>query len=84
MWESVQTRVWRIYGLDMTVEIASIYMLQWDRKFLEACKRSGIEIILFKRYVDDSVLVLREIEARWIYCKKSKKLIYTGHAYMMT
>ena len=46
-------------GLVMTVEIASIYVLQWDRTFLEACRRRRIEIILYKRYVDDSVIVAK-------------------------
>ena len=45
-------------GLDVSVEIASLYMTLWDRKFLSKCKKAGINIHLYKGYVDDRFVVL--------------------------
>ena len=37
-------------GLDLTVEVAAIYMLLWDLAVLQKFKRMGIKIALYKFY----------------------------------
>ena len=63
-------------GLDMSVEAAAIYMLLWDEEFLKALKRLGITVELFKRYVDDILMILRSINRGWKYSSTRKKMVY--------
>ena len=63
-------------GLDMSVEAASIYMLLWDEEFLTKLKYLGISTALYKRYVDDILMILRCINRGWKYDKLQKKMIF--------
>ena len=63
-------------GLDLSVEIASIYMTLWDKKFLATLRRLGIQVGLYKRYVDDTVVILNGINPGWYYCPKAKKMCH--------
>ena len=63
-------------GMDLTVELASIYMLLWDEKFKKKCSKLGLQLDLFKRYVDDSLQVAGGIVTGWEYCKDSDRLVY--------
>ena len=49
-------------GMDLTVELAAIYMLEWDSKFLSKCLYLGIRIPLYKRYVDDVFTAMKSIK----------------------
>ena len=40
-------------GLVLTDAVAKIFMTWWDRKVKEKAEREGLEILLYKRYVDD-------------------------------
>ena len=40
-------------GLDMTGELAAIFMSWWDKEFLKKLRSLGIEVLKYKRYVDD-------------------------------
>ena len=62
-------------GLDMSVEGASLYMSIWDHKFLDRLKRLGISVLMYKRYVDDIIMVMNGIEKGWVYCKNRKKMV---------
>ena len=46
-------------GLDLTGELAAVFMAWWDREFLARIGRLGMEVLLYKRFVDDANLVLR-------------------------
>ena len=59
-------------GLDLTVELASIYMTLWDERFLKKCKNLGIKIDLYTRYVDDVVIVCPSINKGWCFDKITK------------
>ena len=48
-------------GIDLTGELAKIYMTWWDKELLEKLREIGIDPILYKRYVDDIVIILMEI-----------------------
>ena len=63
-------------GLDISVETASLYMSSWDATFLSRLNRLGIKTELYKRYVDDIVIILRGINQGWYYCVRKKKLVY--------
>ena len=63
-------------GLDMTVEVASIYMLLWDLAVLNKFKRMGIKVSLYKRYVDNIVIVLRQINPGWYFDVRKGKLLF--------
>lgn len=63
-------------GLNLTVELASIYMLLWVEKFLEKCKTLGIKVDLYKRYVDDTVIVLPSINGGWYFNSKKGCMRY--------
>ena len=61
-------------GSDLTGETARVYMLQWDKKIEDKCKEMGLKFDMYKRYVDDQVIVMRAIGRGWKYEKD--KLIY--------
>ena len=48
-------------GVDLSVETCSLYMTDWDQKFLKKLKELGIKVDLYFRYVDDIVIGLRGI-----------------------
>ena len=63
-------------GLDLSVEVASIYMSLWDNKILNTVNKLGIQIGLYKCYVDDTVIILNMINNGWGYDAKVKKMTY--------
>ena len=64
--------------MDLTVELASLYMLLWDEKFRFKCDKLGIDLDLYTRYVDDSLQITGEIEKGWKYCSNRKKMVNDG------
>ena len=55
-------------------------MTKWDRKLLSKLKSVGIKIELYKRYVDDVVLIAKAIEPGWYLDAKARKRAYSeGH-----
>ena len=61
-------------GSDLTGEVTRVYMLQWDNELRKRCKRASITIDLYRRYVDDMILVMRPISPGWRYEEKRGKL----------
>ena len=47
-------------GLVITDAVAKIYMTWWDRQLKKKATENGMEIALYKRYVDDITIVARE------------------------
>ena len=43
-------------GLVLTDAVAKVYMTWWDRKVKEKAELEGMEIFLYRRYVDDIIL----------------------------
>ena len=62
--------------MDLTVELASIYMSIWDEKFKLRLLKLSLDLDLYKRYVDDSLQLGGAIDLGWEYCKTDKKLVY--------
>ena len=58
------------------MEIAGLYMSSWDKKFLNLCQKAGIKLLMYKRYVDDTVIILKELNPGWVWNEKSKKMVY--------
>ena len=48
-------------GIDLTGELAKIYMTWWDKELLKKLREVGIDPILYKRYVDDIVMIVMKI-----------------------
>ena len=62
--------------MDLTVELASIYMSLWDKQFLSLCKKLGLKIDLYKRYVDDILFILDSLSYGWKFDKKRKIMVF--------
>ena len=41
-------------GLGLTGAVARPFMLRWDRLYLKLVKKSGMEMLMYDRYIDDS------------------------------
>jgi hypothetical protein len=41
-------------GLEMTTAVSRLYMMSWDEEYQNLVQETGIEMQLYKRYVDDS------------------------------
>ena len=48
-------------GIDLTGELAKIYMTWWDKELLKRLEELGIDLIVYKRYVDDIMIAVRKI-----------------------
>ena len=48
-------------GIDLTGELAKIYMTWWDKELIKKLREIGIDPILYKRYVDDIVIIVMKI-----------------------
>ena len=46
-------------GLELTGVIADLVMIWFDKHFIKAAEEAGINIVLFKRYVDDVNLAVK-------------------------
>ena len=60
----------------MSVETASLAMLLWDKSFLAKLRRMGLKVGLYKRYVDDIIVILDEIAEGWYFCKDSGRMTF--------
>ena len=45
-------------GLELTGEIAGVFMSWWDRKMRSVIEENGIKTVMYKRYVDDINLIV--------------------------
>ena len=48
-------------GINLTGELAKIYMTWWDKELIAKLEEIGIDPILYKRYVDDIVIAVKKI-----------------------
>ena len=46
-------------GLELTGELAAVFMMWWDRELLRRVHMLGLEVVLYKRYVDDINLAVK-------------------------
>ena len=46
-------------GLDLTGELANIFMAWWDKQLLLKLNQHNISVILYKRYVDDINIIIQ-------------------------
>ena len=63
--------------MDLISEEARIYMLLWDNILRTKCKDLGLKVDLYRRYVDDMLLVLRAVGKVWSYNKNKGILKYS-------
>ena len=60
-------------GLDLTGDLAQIFMMWWDREFLRRLERQGIRVLLYKRYVDDIIIVFKAPDKRTKFVKEGQQ-----------
>ena len=56
-------------GSELTGEVSRLYMLLWDRKFLNKLKHLGIHTKLYVRYVDDTLIVTESFRAEYRFSR---------------
>ena len=49
-------------------------MSLWDEEFIRLCRHLGIQVDLYRRYVDDILMVIGEINPGW-YINTKKKIL---------
>ena len=64
-------------GAELTGEISRDVMGLWDSRFLDRVRKLGIKLEIYKRYVDDDLIVCPPIIPGWYYDKKSNLMIYS-------
>ena len=57
-------KIWRqksggAIGLEMTGELAGVFMMWWDRKMRERLSDEGVNLQMYKRYVNDINIVVQ-------------------------
>lgn len=65
-------------GLEVTQALARLYMLWWDQKFLDVANRAGFEIQMYKRYVDDTNIIMKAIGQNVVWDEESLQLRSTN------
>ena len=59
-------------GAEITGEVSRNVMTLWDKKFLEVIRIAGIKLDLYKRYVDDDLVICAPINPGWKFCSSKK------------
>lgn len=54
-------------GIDLTGEMARIFMCWWDRQILDKLAKIGVKVLLYKRYVDDINMVIEYMIGNYDY-----------------
>ena len=54
-------------GIDLTGEMARIFMCWWDRQIIEKMNKLGMKILLYKRYVDNINMVIEYLKGSYKY-----------------
>ena len=52
-------------------------MLEWDKEIVRRCRKAGIQVALYKRYVDNIFNVMRPINPGFQYDSKREKLYFS-------
>ena len=50
-------------GLELTGELAGVFMMWWDNQLQQRLRNEGIDLKLYKRYVDDINIIVKTTEA---------------------
>ena len=54
-------------GMDITGELAKVFMTWWDKQAIERLRRLDMEPVLYKRYVDDINIATEALEEGYEY-----------------
>ena len=63
-------------GLELTGAVSRPFMMFWDKMYLRNVRKAGMNMLLFKRFVDDSNQVAKAPPAGYEYDKESAKIVY--------
>ena len=62
-------------GLKVTQALARLYMLWWDSQFLRLAGEAGAQIAMYKRYVDDTNIIIEGLEPGRRWAEEQKRLV---------
>ena len=48
-------------GLGLTGDVAQIFMVWWDQQMIKKLEANGMRVLLYLRYVDDIIVVVRDM-----------------------
>ena len=71
-------------GLELTGEIAGVFMSWWDKQMKKRMSEKNVEVVMYKRYVDDINMVVEvkkeaEEEEVWNLIKETRRVMaYTN------
>ena len=65
-------------GLKVTQALARLYMLWWDKKFLDTASKAGFKIKMYKRYVDNTNIIMKALEPNVVLDEESQQLKSTN------
>ena len=68
-------------GSELTGELARMYMIRWDQKFLKKVKKLGFKVHMYLRYVDDTLIMCDSVAHGVKYDSRTNKLIWDQHTY---
>ena len=49
-------------GVGLAGEVANLFMVWWDRTFIDRVKENEIDLAMYGRYVDDADVVVKSID----------------------
>ena len=52
-------------------------MILWDEELVRRCKKAGLKLDLYRRYVDDQFLVMRSVVKGWSFDRKRGKMTFS-------
>ena len=65
-------------GLDLTGDLAGIFMSWWDKEMIKRLTECGFEVLLYKRYVDDINIVARAPDGNQGYIRDRQEVMVIG------
>ena len=63
-------------GLELTGAVSRPFMMRWDRLYLQKVKRSGMEMLVYERYADDSNQIAKTPPVGSKYDRNKQKVVY--------
>ena len=69
--------------MGLPLDIARLYMLQWDQQYLNMIKNMGLSLDMFAHYEDDMVIVTRAVGQGWYWDKEDKSLKWSQEQFEM-
>ena len=77
---SIDGKIWKQrdgspIGLDISVEIAGLYMSMWDKLFLDKVRKAGLKLRLYKKSIHYpfSICLVRQTEEKHSFTRRPEE-----------